>query len=103
MESKHQDDEEIVCRNFIDEVVDFTKSKQFSDKVDNFKRRHVSAFLDIAESKRSDEEEQKLEYTAAFNEFQEMLDELFDGFARAHNTSPQVFYQNCVDAGNIHL
>lgn len=105
--------EEIVCKNFMTELVDYCQSTSFLDKIDAFMEENKKYFLrggsgnvegggggggTNSRAFISIEEEQTLDQTRSFEDFQRLIDGLFDKFADNYNISSDLLYENCRDA-----
>lgn len=96
-ESKLED--EIIVTNILPLLIQYMESKSFHKEIIDFLDEFSGNFDDIAESKQPEQEVQKLEFTDIFYKYQELLNQLIDGFARKHDTSIHIVFENCRDAG----
>lgn len=82
----------------IEECIDFCDSTEFQSILKDFKLRHCDKFMELAEAKQPDSEEQRLEYTEIFNEYNALIDkELMEEFLKKNGYSGTIFYQQCQD------
>lgn len=97
-ESKYSEDKpivELVNRNLMSDMICYAQSSFFVSQIENFKQEYRGLFQ--SESKSDDDH--SLEQTNIFQKFQEMIDSLFEKFAISQNSSIDVLYENCRDAG----
>lgn len=84
--------------SIIDHAIEFCSSKFFQDAVKEFQLKHCKLFEDLSECKRPEEEEQSLEFTALFEDYNTLLDDLLtEKFLRRHDYSSSLFYAACKD------
>lgn len=99
-DSRDQEEMEIKSSDLsiIEEAIDFCESPEFQGKVRAFKVKYADKFLDLAESKSPNDEEQDLEYTAIFSAYNELIDEqLTEEFLKKNGFNGLIFYQSCQD------
>lgn len=84
--------------NIIEDCIDFCETGEFQSILKDFKLAHCDKFLDLVEAKQPDGEEQRLEYTEIFNEYNALIDkELTEEFLKKNGYSGQLLYQACQD------
>ena len=99
-EGREQEEEEVKTADLsiIEEAIEFCEGGSFQTTIREFKCKHADKFLDLAESKSPNEEEQDLEYTTIFNEYNELIDyQLTEEFLKKNGHNGQAFYQSCQD------
>lgn len=102
-ESKGENNDEIIDvkgsdLNIIEDCIDFCETAEFQSILKEFKLSHCDKFMDLVEAKQPDGEEQRLEYTEIFNEYNALIDkELSEEFLKKNGYSGQLFYQSCQD------
>ena len=99
-DSRPAEEEEVKSSDLsiIEEAIDFCESGHFQTIIRDFKVRHAHKFLDLAESKTPNEEEQDLEYTEIFKEYNELIDyQLTEEFIKKGGHNGNAFYQACQD------
>ena len=93
-ESKNND--EIISISVIEQAIEFTSSSKFTIPVESFKTKNCESFQSDGESKTK---EFRIDHTAIFNEYQELIDDLFEQFSREIGVKSSVIYQDCRDVG----
>ncbi len=82
----------------IEHAISYCESSFFQNALNDFKLKHVGLFHDIAESKSPDEEEQSLQHTEVFSDYNALLDSLLtEDFIRKHGYTAAEFYSQCED------
>ncbi len=98
MLQKIMDIQEVSSDDVLEKAIDFASSKRFTNAIDDFQTSHAHHFAKLAESK---ECEYDLNYTTIFNEYQSLLDDLFEEFGRSIGVSSKVIYSQCRDVGTM--
>jgi hypothetical protein len=80
----------------IESFIEYCQSKEFKNVIDSFRYKYESLF-DSAHDSKHPEYDQSHERFEAFQEYQKLLDELFEKFARKYNTSINHIYSGCRD------
>lgn len=80
----------------LERAIEFASSKYFTGAVESFQTLHAHSFAKLNETK---ECEYDLSYTAIFNEYQSLLDELFEEFGKSIGVSNKTIYGQCRDVG----
>jgi hypothetical protein len=82
----------------IDHAIEFCSSDHFQDTIKEFQLKHCNVFEDLSESKHPEDEEQSLEFTSLFEDYNSLLDDLLTNqFLRKHDYSSIYFYAACKD------
>jgi hypothetical protein len=98
--STHTDEEEVKGSdmNVIEHCIAYCESTHFQNALNDFKVKHVDIFSDLSESKSPEDEEQSLECTSVFNQYNELLDSLLtEQFITKHGYTAGEFYKQCED------
>ena len=83
--------------DLLDHAVHFAKSNQFEDAIEQFRQKHRRLFLEHHEQRENEktgEPEQSHEMYTAFNEYQQLIEDLFDDFVHTHKVSMKEFYDS---------
>jgi hypothetical protein len=86
-----KEQEEFVGDQLLQLAVEYTSSNLFTSKVDRFIEDHADRFLLTTESK--EDQEMPLEYNTCFLQYQQLIDGLFEDFAREHKFPISAVYQ----------
>ena len=89
--------EEIVINDsdLLDKAVQFAESQKFEEAIGRFREKHRRLFLEHNEQRENEktgEPEQSHEMYAAFDEYQSLIEDLFDDFVHTHKVSMKEFY-----------
>ena len=98
MEGKERE-EEIVADNLLDLAVNFTNSKQFTSAIDEFISNKSHHFEGSCDSKYGEIEELPHSYKEIFEEYQKLIDNLFEDFADRHGFAISAVYGCFRDSG----
>lgn len=79
-------------------VIAYCESDAFEDTLDAFKREYVDRFMDVVDSKASEEECHKIEYTIIHMKYQALIEEILERLAEENGSSVVEFYNECKDA-----
>lgn len=92
--------EEIVCDDLLGKIIQFTRSKRFTSRIDDFIYENLKEFHNISECKEYNSEEFPLHYTTKFQSYRQMIDEMFDQFAKENGLSTREVFSCFRDSGN---
>jgi hypothetical protein len=82
----------------VEDCIDFCDTPEFQSILKEFKLRHCDKFMELSEAKEPDEQEQSLEHTEIFRQYNELIEkELTEEFLKKEGYSEAVFYQSCQD------
>ncbi len=98
------DDEEVVGENVLPSLMEFLSGRRFRDEVSRFAVSNSNLFSSLdsyGEGKNGDSNVLELthEHKNAFDEYQRLLEDLFEDFAKEQRTSSKKIYQCCQDTG----
>lgn len=82
--------------NVLEKAARFASSNRFTLAVQNFQDKNASHFCKLCETKGCDYD---ITHTAIFEEYQNLLEGLFDEFAHSSDISSVTLYNQCRDAG----
>ncbi len=107
-DSREDAKEEIVGNNILPELVEFMNGKKFCEHIVRFCEGHLEAFLPFANqhNEHKDSRENGMielthEHKAIFDEYQEMLENLFESFAKEHRMSVSSIFSCCRNASKL--
>ncbi len=100
-ESKGDDDYEIVetdwKKSILGKAATFCTSTSFQHEVNSFRSDKLQLFRSV-KSKTMLDGEHRIEFTEAFNEYQEMVESLLQTFVVENGSSIRDFYAECRDS-----
>lgn len=88
---------EIVSENHMEEAIHFTRSKQFVYAIDDFVRFHEEEFLHLQSRHTNVEIPHRL--YELFQEYQELIENLFAEFTKTHGISVRDLCRSFRDTG----
>ena len=88
---RHHD--EIVAIDILSCVIEFAHSLRFTEAITDFQKDNCRYFSE------AQSDEYSLEQTAVFNQYQNLLDDLFGGYSSQIGVTLMDVYKNCRDAG----
>lgn len=89
---------EVVNDSIIPELIDFLQGKRFNDSIDEFMLQNCEPFESMLDKKMSNIEWNH-DHKLVFDRFQEIVDDLFDDFARSHKATLSYIQECCKDIG----
>lgn len=95
---KNREEEVIVTdwrHSLLGEAVIYCSSPEFEDKINDFQKKYRHIFEDYVDCKSSEDEEQNLECTIIFQEYQQLIEELLEDFVISNGSTIVEFYAEC--------
>jgi hypothetical protein len=101
-----EDFEVVVGENVLPDLMNFISSSNFRATVTDFASRYASLFhgnLRSNHESKSDDVVLELthEHMEVFEKYQDLLETLFDRFAKRHETTVRAIYQCCQETGRL--
>jgi hypothetical protein len=103
----NETDEEVVGENVLPALMEFISGRRFRDEVTKFAQSREHLFIAISsnssEGKNGDTGVLELthEHKDAFDDYQRILEDLFEDFAKEQRTSSRKIFQCCQDTGKF--
>jgi hypothetical protein len=73
----------------------YCSSPEFEDSIDQFRDKNANVFRRYSESKDPENEEQSLECTEVFQEYQQLVENLLEGFVESRGVTIKQFFAEC--------
>jgi hypothetical protein len=96
-------EEEIVTENILPELCEFMNSERFKSSVQDFCSKHVPDFEEMDQGKSNQETEFTHEHKLIYDSYQQLIENLFEEFARKRRLSVQDIFSCCKDVGKTAL
>jgi hypothetical protein len=96
-------EEEIVTENILPELCEFMNSERFKSSVQDFCSKRVPDFEETNEGKGNQETEFTHEHKLIYDSYQQLIENLFEEFARKRRLSVQDIFSCCKDVGKYRL